>query len=95
MTIEEFMRDIAPKMNEGWVAMDKDGTGERTFVEIPNGDTIYIERKLLVPVPLLFNAEKKFQEQVKACIQLKEREKLMTLDKIFSFFKKFNFFEVK
>lgn len=72
-----------------------DGTGERTFVEIPNGDTIYIERKLLVPVPLLFNAEKKFQEQVKACIQLKEREKLMTLDKIFSFFKKFNFFEVK
>lgn len=24
MTIEEFMRDIAPKMNEGWVAMDKD-----------------------------------------------------------------------
>lgn len=53
-----------------------DGTGERTFVEIPNGDTIYIERKLLVPVPLFFKAEKKFQEQVKACIQLKEREKL-------------------
>lgn len=24
MTIEEFMRDIAPKMNKGWVAMDKD-----------------------------------------------------------------------
>lgn len=72
-----------------------DGTGERTFVEIPNGDTIYIERKLLVPVPLFFKAEKKFQEQVKACIQLKEREKLMTLDKIFSFFKKFNFFGVK
>lgn len=43
-----------------------DGTGERTFVEIPNGDTIYIERKLLVPVPLFFKAEKKFQEQVKA-----------------------------
>lgn len=72
-----------------------DGTGERTFVEMPNGDTIYIERKLLVPVSLFFKAEKKFQEQVKACIQLKEREKLMTLDKIFSFFKKFNFFEVK
>lgn len=24
MTIEEFMRDIAPKMNKGWVAMDED-----------------------------------------------------------------------
>lgn len=23
MTIEEFMRDIAPKMRPGWVAMDK------------------------------------------------------------------------
>ena len=46
-----------------------------------------------IPVPLFFKAEKKFQEQVKACIQLKEREKLMTLDKIFSFFKKFNFLE--
>lgn len=68
-----------------------DGKGKFTFIELPNRDTVYIERKLLVPVPLLFNAEKKFQEQVKACIQLKEREKLMTLDKIFSFFKKFNF----
>lgn len=26
MTIEEFMRDIVPKMNEGWVAMDGDKT---------------------------------------------------------------------
>lgn len=25
MTIEEFMRNIAPKMRPGWVAMDKDG----------------------------------------------------------------------
>lgn len=25
MTIEEFMRDIAPKMRPGWVAMDDDG----------------------------------------------------------------------
>ena len=24
MTIDEFMRDIAPKMRPGWVAMDKD-----------------------------------------------------------------------
>lgn len=24
MTIDEFMRDIAPKMREGWVAMDRD-----------------------------------------------------------------------
>lgn len=26
MTIDEFMRDIAPKMKPGWVAMDKDRT---------------------------------------------------------------------
>lgn len=26
MTIEEFMRDIAPKMRPGWVAMDEGGT---------------------------------------------------------------------
>lgn len=26
MTIDEFMRDIAPKMRLGWVAMDKDET---------------------------------------------------------------------
>lgn len=26
MTIDEFMRDIAPKMRPGWVAMDKDRT---------------------------------------------------------------------
>lgn len=25
MTIDEFMRDIAPKMRPGWAAMDKDG----------------------------------------------------------------------
>lgn len=25
MTIDEFMRDIAPKMRPGWVAMDFDG----------------------------------------------------------------------
>ena len=25
MTIDEFMRDIAPKMRQGWVAMNKDG----------------------------------------------------------------------
>ena len=25
MTIDEFMRDIAPKMRPGWVAMNKDG----------------------------------------------------------------------
>lgn len=25
MTIDEFMRDIAPKMRSGWVAMDYDG----------------------------------------------------------------------
>lgn len=25
MTIEEFMQDIAPKMRQGWVAMDEDG----------------------------------------------------------------------
>ncbi len=25
MTIDEFMRDIAPKMRTGWVAMDEDG----------------------------------------------------------------------
>lgn len=25
MTIEEFMRDIAPKMRPGWVAMDANG----------------------------------------------------------------------
>ena len=25
MTIEEFMRDIAPKMRPGWVAMDESG----------------------------------------------------------------------
>ena len=24
MTIDEFMKDIAPKMRPGWVAMDKD-----------------------------------------------------------------------
>lgn len=26
MTIDEFMRDIAPKMRPGWVAMDMDRT---------------------------------------------------------------------
>lgn len=25
MTIDEFMRDIAPKMKQGWIAMDKTG----------------------------------------------------------------------
>lgn len=25
MTIDEFMKDIAPKMRPGWVAMDKNG----------------------------------------------------------------------
>ncbi len=25
MTIEEFMRDIAPKMRPGWIAMDESG----------------------------------------------------------------------
>lgn len=25
MTIDEFMRDIAPKMRPGWVAMDEEG----------------------------------------------------------------------
>ena len=25
MTIDEFVRDIAPKMRKGWVAMDEDG----------------------------------------------------------------------
>lgn len=29
MTIEEFMRDIAPKMRPGWVAMD--GSGQWYF----------------------------------------------------------------
>lgn len=26
MTIEEFMRDIAPEMRPGWIAMDEDET---------------------------------------------------------------------
>lgn len=26
MTIDEFMRDVAPKMRPGWVAMDYDGS---------------------------------------------------------------------
>lgn len=26
MTIEEFMRDIAPKMRPGWISMDENGT---------------------------------------------------------------------
>lgn len=26
MTIEEFMAGVAPKMRQGWVAMNKDGT---------------------------------------------------------------------
>lgn len=26
MTIDEFKKNIAPHMNDGWVAMDKDGS---------------------------------------------------------------------
>lgn len=31
MTIDEFMRDIAPKMRPGWVAMD--GSGQWYFFQ--------------------------------------------------------------
>lgn len=34
MTIDEFMRDIAPKMRPGWVAMDKNGNW-RWFIRKP------------------------------------------------------------
>lgn len=40
MTIDEFMRDIAPKINIGWIAMDKDGEWWYYIAQpIPKEDT--------------------------------------------------------
>lgn len=37
MTIDEFMRDIAPKMRPGWVAMDESG-GWFWYIDKPDTD---------------------------------------------------------
>lgn len=70
------------------------GKGKYTFVEFPghgindekdnvdlygNG-SLYIERKQLIQVPLLFNAKKKFQEQIENYIQDKKTESVKTND---------------
>lgn len=42
MTIDEFMRDIAPKMRDGYIAMDK------------NGDWRWFIRKPYIPASIQF-----------------------------------------
>lgn len=42
MTIDEFMRDIAPKMRDGYIAMDK------------NGDWRWFIRKPYIPASIPF-----------------------------------------
>ncbi len=43
MTIEEFMRDIAPKMRPGWVAMD--GSGQWYFFKTEPSRATFLKGK--------------------------------------------------
>lgn len=54
MSIDEFMRDIAPKMKQGWVAMDKDGRYfyYKNIPSLGRGMAIWIVQGFIQPLDI-------------------------------------------